>query len=184
VREGYHAAGEPRGFRTGITLRRTILVLAAMAAALLLASGVALAVTKVGGPGDDVLTGTFRSDQLHGRGGDDTLDGRKAGDELDGDAGADLLYGDDGDDLLDGGMGADLLVGGDGDDSIYDGEDYGGPVDRLFGGAGNDTFFPYNQPAGKDFVYCGGGTDYVFADRADVLNDCERVAFWSGVGSE
>ena len=163
-------------------MRRTILVLAAMAAALLLASGVALAVTKVGGPGDDVLTGTVRSDELYGRGGDDTLAGRKASDALYGDAGADILYGDDGDDGLYGDAGADLLVGGEGEDTIYDGEDYGGPVDRLFGGAGNDTFYPYNQPAGKDFVYCGGGTDYVFADRADVLNDCERVTFGSGGG--
>jgi hypothetical protein len=44
------------------------LVLAAMALALLLASGVAWAVTKVGGPGPDTLMGTKGSDTLAGRG--------------------------------------------------------------------------------------------------------------------
>jgi hypothetical protein len=49
-------------------MRRVALVLAAMALALLLASGVALAVTKVGGPGPDTLMGTKGSDTLAGRG--------------------------------------------------------------------------------------------------------------------
>lgn len=44
-------------------------------AAVLLASGVALAVTKTGGPGSDVLRGTDGRDYLDGKGGDDTIYG-------------------------------------------------------------------------------------------------------------
>ena len=49
-------------------MQRVALVLAGMALALLLASGLALALTKVGGPGHDVLMGTKGSDKLLGRG--------------------------------------------------------------------------------------------------------------------
>ncbi len=45
-------------------MRRAILLLTVMAAALLLASGVALAVNEAGGPGSDVLTGTDKPDRL------------------------------------------------------------------------------------------------------------------------
>jgi hypothetical protein len=54
-------------------MRRVALVLAAMALALLLASGVALAVTKIGTDGPDTLRGTNRADNLVGRGGGDII---------------------------------------------------------------------------------------------------------------
>jgi Ca2+-binding RTX toxin-like protein len=55
--------------------RRTILLLFAMIATLLLASGVALAVNKVGTNGPDTLRGTNRDDNLLGKGGQDDLFG-------------------------------------------------------------------------------------------------------------
>ncbi len=45
-------------------MRRTIVLLATMALTLLVASGVALAVTKVGTNGPDTLRGTNRADNL------------------------------------------------------------------------------------------------------------------------
>src|SRR5829696_10083618 len=45
-----------------LLMRRTILLLATMALTLLVASGVALAVTKIGTNGPDILRGTNRAD--------------------------------------------------------------------------------------------------------------------------
>ena len=42
-------------------MRRTIVLLATMALTVLVASGVALAVTKIGGPGPDYFEGNQRS---------------------------------------------------------------------------------------------------------------------------
>jgi Ca2+-binding RTX toxin-like protein len=54
-------------------MRRTILLLAAMALTLLVASGVDWAVTKIGTNGPDTLRGTNGSDNLIGKGGNDVL---------------------------------------------------------------------------------------------------------------
>jgi hypothetical protein len=41
---------------------------------------------------------------------------------------------------------------------------------------GTDVIFVANIPAFEDTVVCGSGSDWVFADRQDVLApDCERV---------
>jgi hypothetical protein len=50
-------------------MRRTILLLATMALTLLVASGVALAVNKIGTNGPDTLRGTDGDDNLLGKGG-------------------------------------------------------------------------------------------------------------------
>jgi hypothetical protein len=55
-------------------MRRILLLLAMMALTLLVASGVALAVVKEGGPGRDTLIGTNGSDTLSGRGGIDRIE--------------------------------------------------------------------------------------------------------------
>jgi len=69
-------------------------------------------------------------------------------------------------DLVYGGRGADNLIGYGGDTS----------VDRFYGGGGNDLVQPGDVPALKDVLGCGGGTDTVYADKADVVGgDCERV---------
>ena len=51
-----------------------------------------------------------------------------------------------------------------------------GAMDILYGGRGDDFLFFDNNPAVKDVVSCGSGSDRVFADRKDVLYDCERVS--------
>ena len=56
-------------------MRRAILLLTVMAATLVVASGVALAVTSQGGPGNDVVLGTDGTDELGGGYGSDTITG-------------------------------------------------------------------------------------------------------------
>jgi Ca2+-binding RTX toxin-like protein len=54
-------------------MRRTMLLLATISLTLLVASGVALAVTRIGTDGPDTLRGTKGDDNLLGKGGNDTL---------------------------------------------------------------------------------------------------------------
>ena len=54
-------------------MRRAILLVAMMALTLLAASGVALAVNKIGTNGPDTLKGTNGADNLLGRGGNDII---------------------------------------------------------------------------------------------------------------
>ncbi len=54
-------------------MRRTILLVATMAVSLLVASGVALAVNRIGTDGPDTLRGTNGPDNLLGLGGNDVL---------------------------------------------------------------------------------------------------------------
>jgi hypothetical protein len=78
-------------------------------------------------------------------------------------AGPDVVVGGSGSDYLDGGPGADTLTGGAGSDV-------------LLGGDGNDTI--YARDGQVDIVDCGPGTDYVEADREDILlPGCETVAY-------
>jgi hypothetical protein len=166
-------------------MRRTILLVATMALTLLAASGVALAVNKIGTNGPDTLRGTKGDDNLYGNGGNDTLRGLAGNDNLLGGAGKDVVFsghgsdnavGGDGNDFLDGANGSDKIAGGDGNDFMLDGEAHGGATDLLSGGAGTDVLNPANKPAGKDLVSCGPGVDRVLADRKDVISpDCERV---------
>ena len=174
-------------------MRRVALVLGAMALALLLASGVAWAVNKIGTDGPDTLRGTNKADNLIGKGGNDVLFALAGRDNLLGGPGKDFVFGgteDDrlsgGDKNLKGGPGNDIVVGGRGSDNVLGeaGNDFliDGPtrefsLDKLSGGDGNDVFLVENVPAAKDIVTCGGGFDRVLADRKDVLaSDCERVA--------
>jgi hemolysin type calcium-binding protein len=90
--------------------------------------------------------------------------------------------GEEGPDFIDGNLGADRILGGDGDDALFDGENRRGARDVLLGGDGNDFLFPGNKPARQDIVVCGGGRDTAYADRTDVLIDCERVLFRAPTG--
>ena len=113
--------------------RRAILLLAAIGAALVLSSGLALAVTKQCKPAasacngtkeDDRLLGTAGVDNMFGLRGDDRLYGKEESDELFGGKGRDKLFGgpnnpDGFADKLDGGPGNDALSGGDGNNDIY-----------------------------------------------------------------
>ena len=174
-------------------MRRTVLLLTVMTACLVMASGVALAVTKIGTDGPDTLRGTNGADTLIGEGGNDILLALAGNDTLLGGPGKDILYGGslaepsggnktmvggDGNDALLGGLDSDTMVGGDGNDYIYGGDAFETPAakDTSFGGDGNDVIDVINKSANKDVVTCGDGFDRVIADRADVVApNCERV---------
>jgi Ca2+-binding RTX toxin-like protein len=183
-------------------MKRILLVLAAMALALLLASGVAWAVTKIGTDGPDTLRGTNGDDNLIGKGGNDRLFGLRGRDTLLGGPGKDWLdthpfgaprrvrtgeknmLGGPGNDILFGGWSSDKLVGEEGNDLFGDGPTREVALDIVSGGAGTDVFYVgalrLRATAG-DIVTCGSGFDRVFADTKDVVAaDCEEVVLFRG----
>jgi Ca2+-binding RTX toxin-like protein len=130
-------------------MRRTALLFAAMLLALVVFSGVALAVTK----SCEALVecfGTRKADTLNGSEGRDFMFGKGRGDTLNGLADSDLLYGQGGADKLFGGPGLDSMTGGPANDALSGGEDAdsyyfgdGWGKDSLADGAtdGNMVFF-------------------------------------------
>jgi RTX calcium-binding nonapeptide repeat (4 copies) len=181
------------------SMKRMMVLLAAMAFTLVVASGVAWAVTKIGTNGPDTLVGTNGNDNLIGKGGNDVLFSLAGRDNLLGGPDKDIVLGENtrfiasrGDKNLRGDLGNDIVVGGRGSDNVLgdaandflvDGPDREFSLDRVSGGDGNDVFFVANAPAAKDIVTCGDGFDRVLADRKDlVVPDCERV--FIGFGSE
>ena len=74
-------------------MRRAILLVTMMAVSLVVASGVALAVTKIGTDGPDILQGTNKADNLLGKGGNDGLFGKGGSDNLLGQEGKDWVLG-------------------------------------------------------------------------------------------
>ena len=171
-----------------------------MAVSLVVASGVALAVNKIGTDGPDTLRGTNGNDNLIGKGGNDKLFSLAGDDNLLGGEGRDIVLGGDerrsrggdknlvggpGNDLVGGGKGSDNVLGGDGNDLVADGDLDDSSRDTLSGGSGNDVIFVANVPAVRDVVVCGGGFDRVLADRKDtVARDCERVKIVRGSREE
>ena len=158
-------------------MRRLVLLLVAMALSLLVASGVALAVIKIGTDGPDTIMGTKGSDTLIGKGGSDWIDGRGGKDVIRGGPGSDTP-GSGPVGMLDGGPGADVIWGGTGSDMMSDGPWPGdSAVDTFRGGDGNDDLLTYNRPATRDIVNCGAGSrDRAEVDRKDVVRDnCEKV---------
>jgi Ca2+-binding RTX toxin-like protein len=114
---------------------------------------VALAVSKTGGDGDNVIKGTPQRDSLSGGGGDDRLYGYGAKDRLYGDSGNDRAF------------------GGGGPDQIYSGQG----SDRVRAGGGDDFINVLDETA-NDHVDCGGGTfDEVYGDGGDTYDpNCEN----------
>src|SRR5215212_7083479 len=181
-------------------MRRVILLLTVMAAMLVLVSGVALAVNRIGTDGPDTLRGTNKADNLIGLGGNDRIFGLAGKDNMLGGPGKDLVvggtlarsFGGDknvvggrGNDALFGGLDSDNVVGEEGNDLLLDGDNSEVSVpqtDHLSGGDGNDVISPINKPADVDVVVCGRGFDRVLVDRKDVVApDCEKV--FVGLGS-
>src|SRR5215208_5660379 len=164
-------------------MRRAILLLVVMAAGLVLASGVALAITKIGTQGRDFLKGT---------GGADNLVGRSDNDRIFSLAGKDILIGGTGKDLLWGGAirsshhdlpvdytssgGEKKLVGGSGNEVLYGGRG----SDIILGNKGNDLLIgndflsgnagEYSHPV-KDTLSGGGGNDVFTCGGILVLDD-------------
>ena len=181
-------------------MRRVIFLLTVMAAALVLGSGLALAVNRVGTQGRDFLKGSAGADHLVGKGendrifslaGNDTLIGgpgkdwvwggsirsshRSVGVDYTSSGGNKTLVGGPGNDVVFGGNGSDNILGNEGNDLVANGSKQS--LDKISAGEGNDVVGAVNDPASQDMVTCGGGFDRVFADRKDaVAPDCERVA--------
>jgi Ca2+-binding RTX toxin-like protein len=174
-------------------MRRIILVFMAMAMTLVVASGVAWAVNKIGTNGSDRLVGTNGDDNLLGLGGDDRIFSLAGNDNLLGGPGKDFVFGGtaccaprggeknllggSGNDILQGGTGSDITVAGEGNDLYVDGDDFADQaIDIISGGAGTDVINVPNRPASKDIVVCGDGYDVVVADRKDMIApNCEKV---------
>ncbi len=107
-------------------MKRTVLLLAVLAAALVAASGVALAAGIGGTNNDERLVGTRFADRILARGGNDVVLGLE---------GNDKIRGDDGNDRLSGGPGNDRLIS-------RDVRSPGGANrDVVRCGGGNDTAF-------------------------------------------
>jgi Ca2+-binding RTX toxin-like protein len=171
-------------------MRRPVLLLAAMALTLFAASGIAMAVNKVGTDHRDFLKGTDGADNLVGKGDSDRIFGLAGNDNLIGGPGKDAIYGGSerqpsggnkslvggpGNDAVFGGNGSDIILGNDGNDLVANGSKQ--LLDKISAGDGNDVIGAFNDPASKDMVACGGGFDRVFADAKDVVAPgCERVA--------
>jgi len=179
-------------------MRRVVCVLAAMALALLLASGVALALTRIGTNGPDTLKGTNGNDNLLGKGGNDRLFALNGRDTLLGGPGKDWvdthptkarrghkdLFGGPGNDIVIGGRDSDNVVGEEGNDLLFDGPDRDVALDQLSGGAGTDVIGVASlrlKATAADIVTCGSGFDRVVADTKDVVApDCEKVDLFRG----
>jgi Ca2+-binding RTX toxin-like protein len=177
-------------------MRRTILLVATMALTLLVASGVALAVNKVGTNGPDTLIGTNGDDNLSGKGGNDTLFSSAGDDNLVGGPGKDRLVGGEkvgtayrtqggnknlhgggGNDSIIGGREADNIVGAEGNDLLSTGDLITDTADdKVAGGDGTDVINALSDPRAKAVISCGDGTDVVIVNRRDVVAaDCEKV---------
>jgi hypothetical protein len=111
--------------KAALPMRRTILLLATMALTLLVASGVALAVNKIGTNGADTLRGTDGDDNLLGKGGNDVLYAHAGRDNLLGGEGKDWVFGgkrqhaSGGEKTLVGGPGNDGVVAGIGSSNLF-----------------------------------------------------------------
>ena len=176
--------------------QRATLLLSTMAAALLMAGGVALAQTIscsaqnacVGTEQADTMTGTNNSDlYLYGGGGADTMYGKGGSDHIDGGAGKDEIRGGDGRDYLAGGRGmsgpdvsSDYVYGGKGRDVIWGGH-ADGETDHIYGGEGDDvikadSLSRSEAPPTEEVIDCGAGEDEVWftnGDVTDVVKNCE-----------
>ena len=133
-------------------MRRLSLVLTVGVLLLALTSKVALAATRYGTDGHDVLFGSHNADHVYGFGGDDIISGLR---------GTDQMYGGPGEDALWGSYGNDNLYGRSG-------------ADELHGMGGND-YISANDGK-RDLVDCGPGRDWFNTDSFDVIRNCEVPA--------
>lgn len=118
----------------------------------------------VGGSGADSLLGGAEDDMISGGSGRDTIDGGSGNDRISGNTGRDDLSGADGADTIIGGPGRDSIRAGSGADEVRGGTG----SDSLFGDAGNDTII---GGAGQDSISGGDEDDHlVGSSGADGIN--------------
>lgn len=116
----------------------------------------------------DIILGLAGNDSLSGFDGADSIDGGDGNDTILGGLGADTLIGGKGDDLIYGGAGDDVIFAGSGNDTICGGYgndrlQAGGGNDHLYGELGNDLLIGHHGPSidGReiDRLYGGAGAD-------------------------
>jgi Ca2+-binding RTX toxin-like protein len=169
-------------------MRKTILVLASVALAIVVLGGVAWAAniqcpnagidrtpTPVGQVAIRLCDGTEKADTMHGtkyadrmsaKSGADTMYGRAKYDEMFGGPGPDKMYGGQGFDHLFAGAGVDRIYGQDEVDHLFtsnayrDGRQNDRTDDYIYGGEGDDVFL-VGGTNGVDRVYGGTGDDHI-----------------------
>ncbi|MBS0124866.1 calcium-binding protein [Thetidibacter halocola] len=113
----------------------------------------------IGGPGNDVLTGTAGGDRMNGGDGNDFISARGGSDNVRGDRGNDVISAGAGNDTVAGGAGNDRLLGETG-------------RDKLLGGAGNDLL---DGGAGRDVLTGGAGGDAFVFGGGDRVTDFDAL---------
>lgn len=150
-------------------MRRAMILLATVAVAMVVGSGVALAATIrcdggkcVGTNRPDSMFGTNRHDAMFARDGGDFVSGRGRADNLNGEDGHDEVLGGWGDDWVKGGAHDDEVEGGLGNDRIT-----GGPGDNVIR-AGDGM---------RDHIVCGDNSwNLIFYDpHLDRFRNCVFV---------
>src|SRR4028119_708818 len=161
---GGHERAPGRAHKGERIMRRVMLLAAAMAFALAMVSGAALADNIEGDGGNDRLVGTNGKDTISGAGGNDDIFGKGGSDRLFGDSGNDDVYGGGKGDQLQGGLGKDELFGQQGFDiaNALDGQ----ANDRVNCGRGFDV------AAIDDFEVAFGAPD---APAGHVSQNCELL---------
>jgi Ca2+-binding RTX toxin-like protein len=130
-------------------VRRTLLLLASMGLAMLLASGLAFAANIKGDGNDNVLTGTSSRDTINPFGGNDRVYALERNDSVRHSYGNDYILGGTGDDTLRGGFDNDHIWGGPGRDLIdcayLESRDKGEGWDVAHAELGQDTVVDCNE---------------------------------------
>jgi Ca2+-binding RTX toxin-like protein len=160
-------------------MRKTVLLVASVALAMVVAGGVAWAATISCGGNWERCNGTNQADTMKGNGGNNLMYGKGR---------ADTMYGYGAKDFLNGGTGSDKLypgkgihnraLGGPGADTLYGGIDHdilngGLGADKLYGGTKIDQL---NTGVG---IRCGGDCT-VTTPRPATLDSSDDVAYGGG----
>ena len=131
-------------------MRRAIVLLSAVMAALIVGGGVALAATIRCDGGN--CFGTNRHDTMYGSNKHDAIFAKAGGDLVTGRERGDNLNGQDGDDRVHGGPGDDWVKGGDHDDMVKGNNGH----DTINGGSGHNTMRAGDGM--RDLIICGAGS--------------------------
>jgi Ca2+-binding RTX toxin-like protein len=147
-------------------MRRAVILLAAIALAMVVGSGAAVAATIRCDGGKCV--GTNRPDSMFGTDRRDAIFAKDGGDFVSGRARADNLNGEDGNDEILGGLGDDWVKGGRHDDEVEGGLGN----DRITGGSGDNVIRAGDGM--RDLIVCGDNSwNLIFFDpHLDRFSNC------------
>jgi hypothetical protein len=156
----------PASDRRRSAVKRVVILLTAIALAVVVGSGVALAKTIHCNGGS--CFGTNKPDSIFGTNRHDAIFAKRGGDFVSGRGGADNLNGEDGNDRILGGLGDDWIKGGRHADTVKG--DLGN--DRLTGGSGHNVIRAGDGM--RDLIICGANsTNHIFFDRRlDHFRNC------------